>query len=510
MGAALRRAPPRRNLRRRVLVAVLLAMCALLLIGAVENLLVVPTNTAIPSLRAKAPARKHAETTTMSSSAARPVAAASVGVTTAPSSRLSSLAASTWAPTPANGDLHPLDFECPLFDEMPHIKGCQIQCTMNGCSKASKVCDKVGVNSCSVSTNADRTWATLKSLQHAHRPESGDLQYLMKGQNPDAAVQMIRTWGWKDSTLRPSAVQSHPGNECFDAVGTCSDHGENLLGRCFCIPGWTGTACGEPASKATCTNKDDLCFWTPAGGVFMVSIDRWRAAQEAELGVWSSGGMKSLDPKSGDRIAEHMQDFNQYADVGPIGADLGVFLEVGSGPWTQSLPMLTKREFTVQKYVLLEPGALDYSCNVDTCVYKGGSVKSHPKLDGKVVVISAGGEHLDLFKSTFDTIMMVNVLEHVLNGVRILRELFNALKPGGVLIFNDRWWDHENRGSGMSMDVLFHPIRMHKSIFDAFLNGFETIYRRTMDASAAGANDGHKYKGIYFIGRKKRSADLCT
>jgi 2-polyprenyl-3-methyl-5-hydroxy-6-metoxy-1,4-benzoquinol methylase len=35
----------------------------------------------------------------------------------------------------------------------------------------------------------------------------------------------------------------------------------------------------------------------------------------------------------------------------------------------------------------------------------------------------------------------MKVLEHVRNGIHILRNIYNALKPGGLLIFNDRWWD---------------------------------------------------------------------
>jgi 2-polyprenyl-3-methyl-5-hydroxy-6-metoxy-1,4-benzoquinol methylase len=42
-----------------------------------------------------------------------------------------------------------------------------------------------------------------------------------------------------------------------------------------------------------------------------------------------------------------------------------------------------------------------------------------------------------VFEEAFDTLMIVNVLEHVNNGIRILRNLHNALKPGGLLIFND-------------------------------------------------------------------------
>ena len=96
-----------------------------------------------------------------------------------------------------------------------------------------------------------------------------------------------------------------------------------------------------------------------------------------------------------------------------------------------------------------------------------------------------------------------------MNGVRILRELFNALKPGGLLIFNDRWWDHEKRTS-MTMDMLFHPIRMHKAVFDAFLTGFTTVYKRTNEESSAFQMGGHAYQGIYLIARKKSAAELCT
>ena len=42
-----------------------------------------------------------------------------------------------------------------------------------------------------------------------------------------------------------------------------------------------------------------------------------------------------------------------------------------------------------------------------------------------------------MFDQAFDTLMMINVIEHVENGIRILRNIYNALKPGGLLIFNE-------------------------------------------------------------------------
>ena len=48
---------------------------------------------------------------------------------------------------------------------------------------------------------------------------------------------------------------------------------------------------------------------------------------------------------------------------------------------------------------------------------------------------------MDLFRMVCDTLMIVNVLEHVNNAIAILRNVYNALRPGGLLIFSDRWWD---------------------------------------------------------------------
>ena len=65
--------------------------------------------------------------------------------------------------------------------------------------------------------------------------------------------------------------------------------------------------------------------------------------------------------------------------------------------------------------------------------------------------------------------MMVNVLEHVLNAPSILRILFNMLKPGGKLIFNDRWDDYGMPGTALpllDLNVLYHPIRMKKPVFE--------------------------------------------
>ncbi|GMI02210.1 hypothetical protein TrST_g14275 [Triparma strigata] len=326
----------------------------------------------------------------------------------------------------------------------------------------------------------------------------------LPGANSQAALKHVLANGWESSDVHVTQDQHHRNDICL-YQGNCNLHGENILGRCFCLPGFTGPECEEATDKPLCTNNDDKCFYTEEAGVFAISLSRWHMAQEAELAMWNgNAGKKAGKAGTGDRIDEHLKDFSNYVSVGADGNNLGNFIEVGTGPWTQSLTMMKARGFSVNKYVIMEPGAINYAANTPGTVYRDGQIDG---FDGKTVVINAGGEHLDLFYEAFDTVMIVNVLEHVLNGASILRNLYNALKPGGLLIFQDRWWDQEgapgSERAEMDMDVLFHPIRMKKVVFEQFLSGFEVIYDRRDEEVASFHTGGRNYEGTYFIGRKK-------
>ncbi len=105
----------------------------------------------------------------------------------------------------------------------------------------------------------------------------------------------------------------------------------------------------------------------------------------------------------------------------------------------------------------------------------------------------------------FDSLMMINVLEHIENLFIVLQNIYNALVPGGILIFNDRWWDAYNHNIPVSKDTqegldhIYHPIRCHRNVFDHFLSKFEIIFQ-SVDPLSITKYNGH---GIYFIGRKK-------
>mmetsp|Transcript_4367 Transcript_4367/g.6715 ORF Transcript_4367/g.6715 Transcript_4367/m.6715 type:complete len:100 (+) Transcript_4367:263-562(+) len=86
--------------------------------------------------------------------------------------------------------------------------------------------------------------------------------------------------------------------------------------------------------------------------------------------------------------------------------------------------MLQERNYSVSRYVLLDPNALSYAAHVKSCPYRTGRVNNIAP-DG-ATIINAGAEHF------FDALIIVNVLEHVENAVKILRNTYNALKPGGT------------------------------------------------------------------------------
>lgn len=103
---------------------------------------------------------------------------------------------------------------------------------------------------------------------------------------------------------------------------------------------------------------------------------------------------------------------------------------------------------------------------------------------------------------------MTNVLEHVASAYDVLENIYTALKPGGRLIFNDRWWDAYvyERGGVRDIDNTLHPIRVKKVIIEHFLDQFTPIFRN--DKGTAGmawrsATYNFSETGTYFIGLKK-------
>ncbi len=123
-----------------------------------------------------------------------------------------------------------------------------------------------------------------------------------------------------------------------------------------------------------------------------------------------------------------------------------------------------------------------------------------------VRLLSYGAEKLAMNDDNFgkyDTLMSINVIDHVWDAYQFLSNIYNALKPGGILIFHDRFSPTPiYLNSALGPGHWYHPIRVSKKIFNHFFDQFEEIYlfeglTRGMIERKCGE------VGFYFIGRKK-------
>ena len=172
-------------------------------------------------------------------------------------------------------------------------------------------------------------------------------------------------------------------------------------------------------------------------------------------------------------------------------------MEVGCGPYTQT-QFLTGKKFG--KISLLDPGIDYYLANVPGCSYRNGSL-----FDKKVRLLSYGAEKLksDEQFGQFDTLLCINVVEHCWDAYEFLSNIYNALKPGGILIYHDRFYPNPKYGDMvLGPGNVYHPVRLTRVVFEQLFKQFDTIYMfegQTQEQIKRMAGE----VGFYFIGRKK-------
>jgi SAM-dependent methyltransferase len=303
---------------------------------------------------------------------------------------------------------------------------------------------------------------------------------------------------------------------CIEKLSNCSHRGRCLLDFCMCDLGWTGELCNQSydrhetectalscfamdneceADSRNCVTKQltcnqypsDACLLHPDYGVASVSEERWNLAQNSELSLWVGSEGDT------DRNDFHRTHFSNYAQL-PI-KHLGNVLEIASGPYTQLKTIVSSLNATLDSITLLEPQMMHYKEKVSGCSYKNDTMLGH-----RVNFLVGRGEDFILGEA-FDTVIMVNGIEHVQDAVRVLRNLYMSIKPGGYIIWHESNYDNYTgepyQIHPSLLDFIFHPIRLKRSFWHQYLSLFEKIYLATeIDFPSI---DG---EGTYFIGRK--------
>jgi SAM-dependent methyltransferase len=324
---------------------------------------------------------------------------------------------------------------------------------------------------------------------------------------------------------------------CGDAAQRfCSGAGACFLGRCFCRAGRAGAACDEEAAAPVpaCSLRSDACFRTSAG-VARVSLERWTRAQWAEAAYWAAPERAGDD---NDNAGDSYALFSGYVGVRPA---LGDVLELGCGPFTQLRSLLgnTAVPWTMRSVTLADPILVSESRHARSS-FATGTFTAHGKTY-PTRLLQVGAEEVGaLYHDRFDTVIMQNVLEHVSDAFQVLESLYNATKPGGVIIlwepmYTSAWRGWTELGQELlldlalpldlhvespdwadvrvrdtirsrAFDMMAHPIRIDPAVFEHFATFFDPISGVDAAGKVIPTPGRRGDTSIALIGRKRASS----
>lgn len=217
----------------------------------------------------------------------------------------------------------------------------------------------------------------------------------------------------------------------------------------------TDITTGELALLRLKTTSD--AQYETENGVVAVPLERWQQAQDYERATWIEHNQGSVDDRSND----HRIGFGNY-DLLP--KSLGHVIEFGCGPFTQLRNILT--DHAADSITLVDPLATVYQEKHQHCSYKNNL------LDGKPVTVQAVTVE-DFQGGQFDTVIFINVLSHCRDAFKALSVIWGALKPGGVLVFEEQI---QQRAANLRYDV-GHPLTVRENVVNTFLGRFERAVR---------------------------------
>ena len=240
-------------------------------------------------------------------------------------------------------------------------------------------------------------------------------------------------------------------------------------------------------------------------GLSSVDRDRWKRAQEWELDFWrreqQKTGVKGFALKVAGPLLRAIQsrratgdDWNewwrdQFDGYSFLPSHIGDYIELGCGPYTNT--RLVMRGRTADRVICSDPLADEY-------VKFRGRWLADAASKGLVEVDNHPIEDLPFPPGSFDVVVIINVLDHVMDADACMRNAINLLKPGGYFIFGQNLANPEMRGKHEWFEE-GHPIRATAEDVEGYLEGLTPVLNKTLPA-----NDPPLHTGVLvFAGRRQ-------
>ena len=239
-----------------------------------------------------------------------------------------------------------------------------------------------------------------------------------------------------------------------------------------------------------------------------VDKDRWKRAQDWELAFWRREQHKTGVKGTALRVLRPAlqavrskratgDDWNgwwrdQFDGYDFLPKHLGDYIELGCGPYTNT--RLVIRGHTADRVVCSDPLADEY-------VKFRGRWLAEAARKGKIEIDAHAIEDEPFPPGSFDVVVIINVLDHVMDADACMRVAIGLLKPGGYLIFGQNLANPEMKGKHEWFEE-GHPIRATADDVEHYLEGLEPVLDKTLPA-----NDPPLHNGVLvFAGRRPAEA----
>jgi SAM-dependent methyltransferase len=107
-------------------------------------------------------------------------------------------------------------------------------------------------------------------------------------------------------------------------------------------------------------------------------------------------------------------------------------------------------------------------------------------------------------EGTYDLIVIINVIEHCYDIDRVFGNILKIAKPGAILVFADRYYDHETVAGwvqGKRYDA-GHPLLVDRSVINEFLHtNCDTLYEGVRQHEWVVEGFDFSHEAVYFVGR---------